>query len=97
MMTAWSENRTHWLHPDYYPAALRLGHGARTDKDAVLIVDVGGSTGHDLDLFVEANPGIPGRLVLQDLPEIIAQARPRSSRIEATVHDFFTLQPIKGK
>ena len=96
MMTAWSESRKHWMDAGYYPVAERLSRNVKHDKAAVLLVDVGGSNGHDLDQFVETHPDIPGRLVLQDLPEIVAQARPKSSRVEATAHDFFTPQPIKG-
>ena len=96
MLTAWSENRQHWMDPGYYPVIERLAEGAKADKDAVLLVDVGGSNGHDLEQFHKKHPDVPGRLVLQDLPDIIAQAKP-SAPIEATVHDFFTPQPVKGR
>lgn len=42
---------------------------------------------------------MPGRLVLQDLPEVVEQARGMflHPRIELMAHDFFTEQPIQGK
>ena len=38
-----------------------------------------------------------GRLVLQDMAEAIPQVPTSSTGVEATVQDFFTAQPIKGK
>lgn len=96
MMNAFSQNPIYWMDEGYYPVHERLARGARTDKEAVLIVDVGGSYGHDLERFRSKHPDIPGRLVLQDKPEIIAQAKPDVG-IEPTVHDFFTTQPVRGE
>ncbi|KAL5046572.1 hypothetical protein BDW71DRAFT_197504 [Aspergillus fruticulosus] len=45
-------------------------------------------------------PDIPGRLILQDLPEVIEQAKWQNQAtqkaIEPMSHDFFTEQPVKG-
>ena len=43
-------------------------------------------------------PG-PGRLILQDLPKVVEQARTMNLDpvIELMNHGFFTEQPIKGK
>lgn len=38
---------------------------------------------------------MPGRLVFQDQPGVIAQVD--SKEIEPMAHDFFTPQPIKGE
>jgi hypothetical protein len=63
----------------------------------VLLVDIGGATGHDLEAFHKAFPGMPGRLILQDLPgalvELDAQAL---APVEVMAHDFFQPQPVKG-
>jgi hypothetical protein len=68
--------------------------------DDVLLVDVGGGVGHDLAEFRRKWPGVKGRLVLQDLGEVIEQAKAMNREtergVEATVHDFFTEQPVKG-
>jgi len=72
--------------------------GHPTNPDAVLMVDVGGSHGHDIIGFHEAYPDLPGQLVLQDLPVQIEKID-RSTfpkEIEATGHDFFTPEPVQG-
>ncbi|KAJ4308931.1 hypothetical protein N0V94_009154 [Neodidymelliopsis sp. IMI 364377] len=42
-------------------------------------------------------PQAPGRLVLQDIPAVIDGIQQLDNKIERTVHDFLTEQPIKGK
>lgn len=63
-----------------------------------LLVDMGGSVGHDLSEFRRKWPQASGRLVLQDLAEVLAQAKTMSLHpsIELMEHDFFTEQPVKG-
>jgi len=65
----------------------------------VLIVDVGGSSGHDLVGFRSAHPDMPGRLILQDLSHAIEASNREelgSHSIEAIAHDFFIPEPIAG-
>jgi hypothetical protein len=72
---------------------------AKYGEDDVLLVDVGGSGGHDLLAYEEAQPSSPGRLVLQDLPTTINSLNAHKfalHRIELMGHDFFTPQPVKG-
>ncbi|KAI9681051.1 MAG: hypothetical protein M1822_007125 [Bathelium mastoideum] len=63
---------------------------------SVLIVDVGGGKGHDLQQFISHYPESKGSFILQDLPEVIAEVNGLHSRITPMVHDFFTPQPVKG-
>lgn len=81
-----------------YPAKQELKkEGLRTGEDAVLVVDVGGGVGHEIGKFREAFGGsLPGRLILQDLPETFAQTSGPEA-VEVIHHDFFTTQPIKGQ
>lgn len=81
----------------FYPVPT-LTEGTNITKDDVLLVDMGGSMGHDLSEFRRKWPQIPGRAVLQDLPEVVKQANSMNlpSSIETMSHDFFTEQPIKG-
>ena len=65
------------------------------DSDAVTTVGIGGSIGHDLRELKEKRPAVPGRLFLQDLPQVIEQVKDLLPGIEATAHDFNTPQPIK--
>ncbi|KAF5535492.1 sterigmatocystin 8-o-methyltransferase [Fusarium mexicanum] len=84
-------NLTPW--PEVYPTENLV---ADPKPDRPLVVDVGGSKGHDLIKFYNCHPDIPeGSLVLQDLPEILRElAIP--DNITVHPHDFFTPQPVKG-
>ena len=67
-------------------------------KDDVLLVDVAGGLGHDVGSFRTHFPHVPGRCILQDLPETIAQVRKTPPPgVELMKYDFFTPQPVKGK
>lgn len=67
-------------------------------EDVTFMVDVGGGLGHDLTAFAARYPGQKMRLVLQELPEVMDEARVQDldSRIELSEHDFFQPEPIKG-
>lgn len=81
----------------FYPLKERLEKDTHTDdKNTVFLVDVGGGLGHDLKELKAKHPGVQGRLVLQDQPEVIAQIVMASDGIELTTHDFFTPQAVKG-
>jgi hypothetical protein len=65
--------------------------------DDVLLVDVGGASGHDLQAFHAAFPEMPGRLILQDLPAPIAGLDTQAlAPISPMAHDFFKPQPVEG-
>ncbi|KAM0712360.1 hypothetical protein Q7P37_011455 [Cladosporium fusiforme] len=72
---------------------------ANVAADEVLMVDVGGGSGHDLVSFRDNHSNIPGRLVLQDLPRAIEAAEAngelKAKGIEACQHDFFTPEDIR--
>ena len=86
-------DRIPWFQ--YYPVDSSLGDGMQNET-AVLIVDVGGGRGHDLEAFKSAFPNQRGRLVLQDLPETIDDIDHLALGVESVKHDFFTTQPIQG-
>lgn len=94
MMDVWSMGRQRWFDTDYYPVQERLIDGA--DAKGVFLVDVGGGTGHDVKgLRRSFGEKIPGKLVLQDRPEIIEHAQVNEAD-EKMAHDFLTEQPVKG-
>lgn len=67
------------------------------ESDKVLICDVGGNIGGDLADFHASHPSLSGRLIVQDLPELIATVDPAALRpIELMSHDFTTPQPVLG-
>lgn len=46
--------------------------------------------------YTSEGTGVPGRLILQDLPAIIAKA-PRIEGVEQMAYSFFEPQPVKGE
>ena len=95
-MAGYHQGRPSWMDDGFYPIEGRILPELKDDPDAVTIVDVGGSIGHDLRELKEKMPKIPGRFILQDLSHVIEQAMDLPTGIEATVHDFWTPQPVKG-
>ena len=84
-----------WFH--IYPFGDELGQACSSGPDDVLLVDVGGNRGADILEFRQAHPNLPGRLILQELPETIAAVDEASmADIELQSYDFFTPQPVKG-
>jgi hypothetical protein len=84
------------MDADFFPVQERLIKGAKSEVDAVFVVDIGGSIGHDLAEFVKKHSNAPGRLVLQDLPAVLGQIDSLDDRIERMAYDFYTEQPLKG-
>ena len=97
-MAGYRQGRLSWMDLRFYPVTERLVEGFKGGKDDVLLVDVGGSIGHDLEGFRSKHPGRLGRLVFQDRSEVIAQIKAdhKHLAIEATVHNFFSPQSIRA-
>lgn len=88
-------NNMPWFH--IYPFADELGNACKDKSDNVLLVDVGGNRGADILEFRQNHPDMPGRFILQDLPETIeAVYKTAMKGIELQAYDFFTPQPVKG-
>jgi hypothetical protein len=72
---------------------------AKSGKDDVLLIDIGGAGGQDLLAFHDAQPSLPGRLILQDLPSSIDALEPATfsqQGVEIMGHNFFEPQPVLG-
>lgn len=95
-MSVYAQGRMRWMDPGFYPVQERLVDGIAIGDQDALLVDMGGSFGHDLSDFRRKWPNVPGRLVLQDLPEVVSSVKDLHPSIEVTAHDFFTEQPVKG-
>ncbi|KAL8967831.1 MAG: hypothetical protein Q9183_002745 [Haloplaca sp. 2 TL-2023] len=80
---------------DLYSIVPPLLEGVRHGKDEVFLVDVGGGRGHDISALHQRFPDLPGRLVLQELPETF-KGLPAIDGVDFMAHDMFTAQPIKG-
>ncbi|KAK2794397.1 hypothetical protein FQN51_000839 [Onygenales sp. PD_10] len=96
-MGAYRQGRPSWMDHGFFPVEKQLIQGADTGDDAAFLVDVGGSLGHDLMEFHSKWSNAPGKLILQDLPHVVEEAKQKADKyIETMVHDFFTEQPVKG-
>lgn len=70
---------------------------AKEDDGAVLLVDVAGGRGHDLEAFRQKFPDARGRMILQDLSGVVDDIRDLDLRIERMAYDMFLPQPIEGE
>ena len=95
-MAGYRAGKASWTQEGFYPVSERLGAGLKKEADTVLLVDVGGGMGHDLEDLKTRFPDLKGRLLLQERPEVIRQIASLSTGIEVIEHDFFTTQPVKG-
>lgn len=72
---------------------------ADVQSNRVLMVDVGGGSGHEMVNFRQKHPELPGRLVVEDLEHqinLVDQDEYAKLGIEAVAHDFTKPQPVKG-
>ncbi|KAF5002767.1 hypothetical protein FGRMN_165 [Fusarium graminum] len=95
-MGGYRQGRPSWMDTDFFPVQERLIGDLDKSEDSVLLVDIGGSFGHDIEEFHRKFPNAPGHLILQDLPVVIDQITTLDSKIQRMKHDFFTEQPVKG-
>ena len=74
-MAGYRTGRPSWMDPNFYPVEENLVKDARTEPDAVFIVDIGGGKGHDLQELQTKHPRLPGKLILQELKGVIGEAK----------------------
>ena len=97
-MGGYSQGRPSWMDPGFYPVQERLVDGFDSaNGDGIMLVDIGGNLGHDLDEFRRKHPEAPGRLVLQDLPQVLEKITDLNPKIERMAYNFYEEQPLKGK
>lgn len=81
---------------DIYPVERELSGLEGGKEDAMLLVDIGGNQGHDLVNLKTKHSNLQGRMVLQDLPDVVAKAHfTNHGSISAVGHNFFDPQPIR--
>lgn len=71
-MSAYRTGKPSWADPGFYPVSERLFDGFDSSVSELLPVDVGGGMGHDPVELKEKYPKLPGKLMLQDRPEVIS-------------------------
>ncbi|CAI7656068.1 unnamed protein product [Penicillium bialowiezense] len=92
-MTSRREGKPMWF--DVYPIERLLGHAVPLE-DTTFLVDVGGNRGHDLAKFRREHSHLPGRLVLQDLPDVVKGVSGCDTSIEVMAYSFLDPQPVQG-
>jgi len=86
--------REHWLSK--FPLDKYLeDYKACEHPDKVLFVDVGGSHGIQCAMLKQKYPHLQGRVILQDLQETIASAKPLSG-VEMMAQDYLEAQKVQG-
>ncbi|MCJ1400517.1 hypothetical protein MMC11_003723 [Xylographa trunciseda] len=85
--------RKQWY--DIFPADKIILEGASHGDDGTLLVDIGGGEGQDAESFRTKFPDVAGRVVVQDLPEVICTIEKLDHRVMRMEHDFFMSQPVK--
>lgn len=96
-MGGYRQGRPSWMDKGFFPVQERLIEGFDNSEDAAMLVDIGGNVGHDIDEFRRKWSSAPGRLINQDLPEVIAQIKDLDPKIEKMAYNFHQEQPIKGR
>ncbi|KAG8163401.1 hypothetical protein KVR01_006698 [Diaporthe batatas] len=76
--------------------AVKRSSSNSTTAETPLVIDVGGGRGHAAHLIRQELDGVPGRVIVQDLPGTIEQARDEYPDVEKLTHNFFEPQPVKG-
>ena len=81
-----------WL--SVFPVEQEVGAWS-AESDKALFVDIGGSFGHQCIAFKAKYSKLPGRVILQDIPQTLEHAKPIEG-VEIMVQNFFEPQVIKG-
>ena len=90
-MSAQRAGQRSWLEtfsPDRFPLS-------SSDLETPLFVDVGGGVGHQCLALRSRFPDLKRRIILQDLPDVLARAAPVEG-VERMAHDIWTEQPVRG-
>ncbi|PLB45682.1 S-adenosyl-L-methionine-dependent methyltransferase, partial [Aspergillus steynii IBT 23096] len=82
----------HWI--ETFPVEREVADVSISPHQAIL-VDVGGGYGQQAIAFRQRFPQLPGRVVVQDIPETLKHAAAVDG-IEFMAHDFFKHQPIRA-
>lgn len=87
--------RVDWFHS--LPMDEIMPQEASSKSQHALLIDVSGDRGHDLEAFRKRYPDAAGKLILQELPGVIADIEDLDESIERMGYNFFDAQPVIGK
>jgi hypothetical protein len=92
-MSTWQLGGPNWI--DWFPVQECIIDRFEDEEGGVLMVDAAGGRGNDLKKLRRKFPHAPGRLIVEDLPQILEGVAP-SPGIECQPIDLFEPQPVKG-
>ncbi|KAL9096998.1 MAG: hypothetical protein Q9165_000962 [Trypethelium subeluteriae] len=87
-------SRHHWI--EWFPVQERILTGFEGHQDDVLLIDIAGGRGHDIEAFRHKFSEVKGKLILQDLPAVISDIKMLDENIQRQEYDFFTPQTVQG-
>lgn len=93
-ITSQRQDRRSWL--EFFPLELLWVVDFSSEGNVVMLVDVGGGYGHEIQEIRKRYPNLPGRMIVQDLLDTINQIT-AAPGTEAIAYDFFTPQVIQGE
>lgn len=78
---------------EHFPVLEQLGDFPSAEN--TLMVDIGGGFGQQSKALRAKFPELPGKVIVQDIPQTLAAAQPAEG-VEFVEHNFFEPQPIHG-
>jgi len=87
------EGQPDWLSS--FPMKQEIRSWSNAGPEKVLFVDIGGGFGHQCIGLRAKYPELPGRVILQDIPQTLEHVQP-SPGVEVMAQDFWQPQAIKG-
>ena len=88
-------SRPSWV--EWFPIQERIIADADvTTPDSVLLIDIAGGRGHDIEQLQSKFPQPEGKLVLEDLPAVIDDIKRLDPAIKRIKANFFQPQPVRG-
>lgn len=91
-MSGYRVDKISCVDPGFYPVEETSYNRIRDSADEVLLVDAGGSLGHDLELLMDKH--IVGRLILQDTAQVIGLITEPDTVSEKMPHDNQCTVPL---
>lgn len=92
VMTVQRAGALDWL--SVFPIEKEIGAWS-AEPEKALFVDIGGGFGHQCIALKAKHANLPGRVILQDIPQTLEHVQPIEG-VEVMVQNFYEPQAIKG-
>ena len=81
---------------DVYSVDRILIDDQNSKESNVFVLDIAGCGGYDLSSCAKRYPDVPGRLILQDVPDVINNLENSHEDVKRMIYNVVTLQPMEG-